>query len=51
MNDREMLERCDEAIVMGNARHPEVKELATYITGGVLEDGIAQAMRHFGLVS
>lgn len=50
MNDKEMLERCDEAIVMGNARHPEVKELATYLTGGVLEDGIAQAMRHFGLV-
>lgn len=51
MNDREMLERCDEAIVMGNARHPEVKELATYVTGSVLEDGIAQALRHFGLAS
>lgn len=50
MNDREMLERCDEAIVMGDARHPEVKELATYVTSGVLEDGIARAMRHFGLV-
>lgn len=51
MNDQEMLERCDESIVMGDARHPEVRRLATYITGGVLEDGIAQALRHFGLAS
>ncbi len=49
MNDAEMLQRCDEAIVMGDARHPEMKELATYVTASVLEDGIAQAMRHFGL--
>ena len=49
MNDVEMLQRCDEAIVMGDARHPEVKEYATYVTTGVLEDGIAHALRHFGL--
>ena len=49
MNDVEMLQRCDEAIVMGDARHAEVKDYATYVTSGVLEDGIAQAMRHFGL--
>ena len=50
MNDVEMLQRCDEAIVMGDARHSEVKQYATYVTTGVLEDGIAQAMRHFRLI-
>ena len=48
MNDTEMLIACDEAIVMGNARHG-VERYATYVTGSVLQDGLAHALRHFGL--
>ena len=51
MNDIEMLDRCDEAIVMGDARHAETLAHATYVTKPVLEDGIAHALRHFGLIS
>lgn len=50
-NDIEMLDACDEAIVMGDAREPYVKEHATYVTSPVLDDGIAHAMAHFGLIS
>ena len=45
-----MLQVCDEAIVMGDARHDEVVAYATYVTLPVLEDGIAHALRHFGLI-
>ena len=50
LNDVEMLERCDEAIVMGDARH-DVRSYATYVTTGVADDGLARAMRHFGLIA
>lgn len=49
MNDVEMLRRCDEAIVMGDARH-DVRGYATFVTKGVAEDGLAHAMRHFALI-
>lgn len=49
-NDIEMLDRCDEAIVMGDARHAEVLTHASYVTRPVLEDGIAHALAHFGLI-
>ena len=49
-NDIPMLEVCDEAIVMGDARHGEVSAYATYMTKPVLEDGLAYALQHFGLV-
>ena len=48
MNDIEMLQACDEAIVMGDARHG-VEKYATFVTKPLLEDGLAYAMRHFGL--
>ena len=48
MNDIEMLASCDEAVVMGGARHG-VERFATYVTGTVLEDGLAQALAHFDL--
>ena len=48
MNDAEMLASCDEAIVMAGARHG-VERFATYVTGIVLEDGLAQALRHLNL--
>lgn len=50
MNDIEMLDACDEAIVMGDAREPSTREHATYVTRDLLDDGIAHAMRHFGLI-
>ncbi|MBO7675417.1 MAG: HAD hydrolase family protein [Atopobiaceae bacterium] len=49
-NDIEMLDACDEAIVMGDARDPRTLEHATYVTAPPLEDGIAKAIRHFGLI-
>ncbi len=49
-NDIPMLEVCDEAIVMGDARHSDVLSHATYVTRPVLEDGLAHALRHFGLI-
>ena len=48
-NDLEMLDACDEAIVMGDAREANVKEHATYVTSAVLDDGLARAIAHFGL--
>ncbi|MDO4798248.1 MAG: HAD-IIB family hydrolase [Coriobacteriales bacterium] len=48
-NDIEMLDACDEAIVMGDARESAVREHATYVTSAVLDDGLARAMAHFGL--
>lgn len=45
----EMLRHCDEAIVMGDARH-DVRGYATFVTKGVAEDGLAHAMRHFALI-
>ena len=50
MNDFEMLDRCDEAIVMGDARHPDALKHATFVTKKVLEDGIEFALEHFGLI-
>ena len=50
MNDFEMLDRCDEAIVMGDARHPDALKHATFVTKKVLEDGIEYALEHFGLI-
>lgn len=48
MNDAEMLVACDEAIVMAGARHG-VERYATYVTDDVLEDGLANALKHFDL--
>ena len=49
-NDIEMLDACDEAIVMGDARDPRTRDHATYVTSAPLDDGIARAIRHFGLI-
>ncbi|MDO4537920.1 MAG: HAD family hydrolase [Coriobacteriales bacterium] len=49
-NDIEMLDRCDVAVVMGDARHAETLAHATFVTKPVLEDGLAYALRHFGLI-
>lgn len=48
-NDMTMLKLAGTAVAMGNADEP-VKKLADYVTAGVEEDGISQALRHFGLL-
>ena len=48
-NDLSMLNHVPNSIAMGNAE-PEVKEACSYITSAVNENGIAQALRHFGLI-
>ena len=49
MNDVEMFQAVDVAIAMGNAKEG-LKELADYVTTDILEDGIYNAFRHFGLL-
>ncbi len=48
-NDLEMLTVCHTGIAMGNA-FDEVKQCADFITKNANEDGIAYAMREFGLL-
>ncbi|WP_265456846.1 Cof-type HAD-IIB family hydrolase [Enterococcus sp. HY326] len=49
LNDLALLEACDTAIAMDNAR-PEVKEAADYITAKNTEGGIVPALKHFELI-
>ncbi len=48
-NDISMFQACGVGIAMGNA-DPETKEAADYITTDIEEDGIRNAMAHFGLI-
>ena len=48
-NDKEMLEFVGVGVAMGNAVET-AKEKADYITVHVDDDGIAKALRHFGLI-
>lgn len=52
-NDLPMLEAADVGVVMANAR-PQVIERARawggYVTDSVLDDGVATALEHFGLL-
>lgn len=48
-NDREMLQFAGIGVAMGNADE-KVKAAADYITADVDDDGIAKALRHFGLI-
>lgn len=52
-NDLPMLAAADTGVVMGNARPhviERVRELGGYVTDGVLDDGVATALEHFGLI-
>jgi Cof subfamily protein (haloacid dehalogenase superfamily) len=49
MNDASMLKACHTGIAMGNGAQ-ELKNLADYVTGDIQDDGLADAMRHFGLI-
>ena len=48
VNDISMLEAAGTGIALGNAL-PEVKEVADYITTDIDQDGVANAIAHFGL--
>lgn len=48
-NDISMLKAAGISVAMGNALD-KVKASATYITTSVDEDGIANALRHFGII-
>lgn len=48
-NDVEMLKAAGTGIVMGNGRKP-AKDVADYITDDIHEDGIWNALSHFGLI-
>lgn len=48
-NDIDMLSYVGTGIAMGNAR-PPAKEFADYITDGLYEDGIYNALKHFHLI-
>ena len=49
VNDLEMFEAAGTAIAMGNATEP-AKQAADWITTDIHDDGIMNAMRHFGLI-
>lgn len=48
-NDISMLKAAGTSVAMGNALD-KVKVSATYVTTSVDEDGIANALRHFGII-
>ncbi len=49
INDREMLIEAGTGVVMGSGTD-EAKRYADYVTSGLLEDGIMNAMKHFDLI-
>ena len=48
-NDATMLQFAGVGVAMGNGV-PEIRALADYVTGSNYEDGIADALEHFGIV-
>lgn len=48
-NDTTMLQAAGYGIAMGNACD-ELKAIADYITTPILEDGVYQSLKHFGLI-
>ena len=48
-NDIDMLQNVEIGIAMGNARE-EVKAAADYVTDSVDNEGVYQALKHFGLI-
>lgn len=48
-NDLSLFEAADVAVAMGQAA-PHVREAADYVAVPCADDGVAQAMEHFGLI-
>lgn len=49
LNDIEMFELAKTSVAMG-AAHPKLKAIATHVTDGVLENGLAKAVKQLGLI-
>jgi len=49
-NDLSMIKAAGIGVAMGNANEP-VKEIADYVTSTVDDDGISNALRHFGIIA
>ena len=48
-NDIAMLEHTGQSVLMGNGT-PELKQMVTYVTADIEEDGVYQALKHFQLI-
>ena len=48
-NDLSMLRFAGAGVAMGNAKE-EVKQAADYVTASIDDDGIAKALKHFGII-
>ena len=48
-NDMEMLQYAKIGVAMGNAS-PQVQAVADHVTGHIDENGLVQALRHYGLI-
>ena len=48
-NDIDMLKRCHIGIAMGNSIDT-VKEIADYITDDIDNNGLSNALKHYGLI-
>lgn len=48
-NDLDMLEYAGIGVAMGNGT-PQIRERADYVTGSLENDGIWNALQHFGLL-
>ena len=48
-NDLSMLQAAGVSVAMGNAV-PEVQAAATFVSTDAAQDGIAVALRHFGII-
>ena len=48
-NDISMLRHAAIGVAMGNAKE-EVKQVADYVTASIDDDGIAKALKHFGII-
>lgn len=49
VNDLDMIEAVGHGIAMGNGTK-QIKEIAEYVTAPLHEDGVKQAMEHYGLI-
>ena len=50
MNDMEMIRECGIGIVMGNGDE-RLKAYADYVTADIDQDGVYQALEHYGLLA
>lgn len=48
-NDLSMLQYVRHSIAMGNST-PEILPYCEYVTTDIMEDGIANALKHYGLI-